>query len=107
MSLELTGQIAGYKQNPRQSNGKEWIEHVVGVTVPAVNGFEGQTDLVLVKLDKKHVDLGLGPLYQNLRGRSVRVPVYVRAFPTRGGAGYEFHLSGDGRPAELTPPKAG
>lgn len=102
-SLQLVGVIAGYKQNPKSTkDGREFLEHVIGVNVKRNNGFEDGNELVLVKLDKRHVDAGLGKLYSDLRGTEVAVPVYVRAFPSRAGAGYEFHLSEDGKPIQMT-----
>lgn len=93
--LFLVGKFAGFKQQSGTSRttNQPYTLHYIGIEVPVENGFSGETRFIDVQVPTALINSGLMAKLQPLIGKTVSCSVYVRAYPTRGGAGYSFNLS--------------
>lgn len=101
--LFLSGRYAGYnsRSGRNSTTGEAWTLHFIGVEVPKAGGFPGETMVHPVQLSRDHVNSGLLSNLQQFEGKHVSLSVYVRAFPNRGGAAYQFNLSSDKDPIQV------
>lgn len=93
--LFLVGKFAGFKQQSGTSrtSNQPYTLHYIGIEIPVENGFSGETRFVDVQVSTSLINSGLMNKLQPLIGKTVSCAVYVRAYPTRGGAGFGFNLS--------------
>ncbi|OKN68453.1 hypothetical protein AM433_006785 [Pseudomonas aeruginosa] len=85
-------------------NGQQQItEHSVLVQVEQPNKFGLiEQKVIAVRISKRHMDGGLNNAWNQQKGKTVSVPVFVQAWASRAGnAGFDFWLSGDGLPLQL------
>jgi hypothetical protein len=103
MSLALLGLCHGYHSNQRTVGQNQFTDHVVLVEVEQLNQFGiPEVKTVQVKLSKKHMEQGLNNVWNQLKGKTVSVPVFVGAWASKAGnAGFDLRLSGDGKPMNL------
>jgi len=93
--LTVQGVYIGSRVVPYGSEGKSRIE--LGIQTQRIGGF-GQSiaDTISVRVPASRIsDVGA---WGDLMGQIVSVPVYVRAYPSRAGAGYSYWLESDGSP---------
>lgn len=93
--LFLVGKFAGFKQQSGTSRTthQPYTLHYIGIEIPVENGFSGETRFIDVQVSTSLINSGLMNKLQPLIGKTVSCSVYVRAFPSRAGAGYSFNLS--------------
>lgn len=101
--LALIGVCHGYHVNSRQFNGNTFQDHLIVLEVEQINQFgitENKT--VTVKVGKKLVEQGVTNIYNQLKTKQISVPVFVGAWASKSGnAGFDYWLSGDGKPLNL------
>jgi hypothetical protein len=91
--LVLAGSLVGYKEEERKGNdGQPWKQLFVGIEIPVTNGYKGETKVIDVQVPDRLQNAQLFDLINKLINKPVLVKAYVRAFPTRAGAGYGFNL---------------
>lgn len=105
--LALIGLCQGYHSAPKDIRGPNGpttiVEHSILITVQEPNKY-GMVDEKIkeVRLSKKHMDAGIDKLWNQLRDKQVSVPVFVQTWASsKGNSGYDFWLSGDGKPLAL------
>jgi hypothetical protein len=105
--LVLAGSLVGYKEEDRKGNdGKPWKQLFLGIEIPVSNGYKGETQFVDVQVPERFQNAQLFDLVNKLLNTPVLVKTYVRAFPTRAGAGYGFNLdAGDSSLDEVIMPQ--
>ena len=92
--LFLIGTLKGFLEDHRTGNdGNPWVRHFVGIELPKPNGFPGETEVVRAQVPRDLVSQGITGKYESLIGKQVRADVWVRAYPTRGGAGFSYNLA--------------
>ena len=103
MSLVLLGLCHGYHSNQRTVGQNQFTDHVVLVEVEQLNQFGiPEVKTVQVKLSKKHMEQGLNNAWNQLKGKTVSVPVFVGAWASKAGnPGYDLWLAGDGKPLNI------
>lgn len=78
---------------------KDWH---IGIAVPKENGFEGETEIVAVKVKDDFQAAGMLKVFSDLKGKPVMLPVKPFAYAqSRGGgdsAAISWQLAGDGQP---------
>lgn len=101
--LSLTGICRGLKSDVKMINNVQIREVHLGIEQVVQNGYAGQTEIVDVRFDKRHVDAGLQAKFEQLVGFEISVPVYVRPWSSKNGrTGYALHLSGEGLPFDVS-----
>jgi len=98
--LKIQGTVKGVKTEtiPGRDGKPDFEKHFVGFEVPKPNGFEGEMVVEKVQISREQVNKGLMAKYENIRGQKVEADVFINAFATRSGAGYQLFLSGSGQP---------
>lgn len=101
--LKIQGVIKGVKTEIiNGSQGRpDFEKSFVGFEVPKPNGFDGEMVVEKVQISRDQVKQGVMAKYENIKGQNVTADVFINAFATRGGAGYQLFLSGDGSPRAL------
>lgn len=76
---------------------KDWH---IGIAVPKDGGFDGETEVVAVKVNDKYQAAGLLHVYADLKGKKVMVPIKPFPYANRSGdsASISWQLAGDGQP---------
>lgn len=91
--LSLKGVWKGILDDRRQNrDGETYVQHYGGVEVPKVNGFPGETEVIRVQVPKALISEGINGKTQPLVDKQVECFVWVRAYPTRAGAGFGYYL---------------
>ncbi len=99
--LVLAGSLVGYKEDERKGNdGQPWKQLFIGIEVPVSNGYKGQMQVIDVQVPERFQNAQFFDLVNKLLNKSVLVKAYVRAFPTRSGAGFGFNLDVGDNPLE-------
>jgi hypothetical protein len=103
MALVLLGLCHGYNSNQRQVGDKSFTDHQILVEVEQLNQYGiPEVKTIAVKLSKKHMEQGLNNAWNQLKGKTVSVPVFVGAWASKAGnAGYDLWLAGDGKPLNI------
>lgn len=104
MSLVLLGLCHGFYSNNRTVGQNTFTDNVVLVEVEQVNQFGiNENKTVQVMLSKKQMEQGLNNVWNQLKGKTVAVPVFVSSWASKSGSsvGYDLRLSGDGKPLNL------
>jgi hypothetical protein len=103
MSLLLLGLCHGFNSNTRTVGQNTFTDNQVLVEVEQLNQYGiPEVKTVAVKLSKKHVEMGIGNVWNQLKGKQVSVPVFVGAWASKAGnAGFDLWLSGDGKPMNV------
>ncbi|MGZ9668290.1 DNA-binding protein [Pseudomonas sp. MDT2-39-1] len=108
--LTLTGLCHGFHTDNRTVGQNTFTENLILLEVQDVNQYGlPEVKTLKVKLSKKNMELGLNNVWNQYKGKAVSVPVFVAAWASKAGnAGFDFYLSGDGKPQnfEITPSKA-
>ncbi|KFZ29719.1 hypothetical protein IDAT_01040 [Pseudidiomarina atlantica] len=91
----LAGRLVGTRIDQRPGkDGQPWIRHFLGIEVPVVNGFPGQTDVQEVQVSEKIMNAAFHTAIEKLTGKDVFVVVYPRVYATKNGnAGMQYNLS--------------
>ena len=91
--LSLKGVWKGILENRRTNNdGQAYVQHFGGIEVPKMNGFPGETEVIRVQVPKDLVSQGIMGKTSSLIDKQVECFIWVRAYPTRAGAGYGYYL---------------
>lgn len=103
MSLVLLGLCHGYHSNKRTVGANEFTDHVILVEVEDLNQFGiPEVKTVQVKLSKAQMDGGFNNLWNQHKGKTVAVPVFVSPWASKAGnAGHDLRLAGDGKPLNV------
>lgn len=103
MSLVLLGLCHGFHSNTRQFNGNTFVDNQVLVEVEQTNRYGiAEVKTVPVKISKAHMEQGIQHLWDQQKGKTVAVPVFVAPWASKSGnAGFDFILAGDGKPEQL------
>ncbi|MDG9858487.1 hypothetical protein N7403_31945 [Pseudomonas nitroreducens] len=103
MSLVLLGLCHGFHSNKREFNGNTFIDNQVLIEIEQTNRYGiAEVKTVAVKLSKAHIEQGIQHLWDQQKGKTVAVPVFVSPWASKAGnAGYDLILSGDGKPEQL------
>lgn len=98
--LKIEGIVKGVKtETISETGGKpDFEKHYIGIEMPKPNGFDGETIVEKIQISRDQFNRGVYQKYGELKGQRVEAPVFVNAFQTRNGAGYQLFLSGDGLP---------
>lgn len=106
--LALIGLCHGFNTNTRQVGQNTFTDNQVLIEVEQTNQYGlPEVKTVAVKLSKKHMELGMNNVWNQLKGKQVSVPVFVGAWASKAGnAGYDLWLSGDGKPLNIQLVKA-
>lgn len=105
--LALIGLCQGYYLNQKEirgQNGPTTIsEHSVLIMVEESNKYGiVEQKIKEIRLSKKHMEGGLNHLWDQLKGKQVSVPVFIQSWASKAGnSGYDYWLSGDGKPLNL------
>ncbi|MNZ53305.1 hypothetical protein D3C78_711790 [compost metagenome] len=106
--LAMIGLCHGFHSNVRTVGSNNFTDNLLLIEVETTNQYgipEVKTEKI--KLSKKHMELGVNNLWNQLKGKQVSVPVFVQAWASKAGnAGYDLWLSGDGRPLNIQAVKA-
>lgn len=104
--LLLVGECLGCKSEQKSFKDKVTGENkvfndvVLGVKIPKHNGFDGDTETVIVNLSKTQIDAKLHDLLDDLKGKILTFSVSQEAWSTAKSSGIRTRLSGDGKPLE-------
>lgn len=105
--LALLGLCQGYYSNAKEIRGQNGpttiTEHSILIMVEEPNKY-GMVEQKIkeVRLSKKHMDGGMNNLWNQLKDKQVVVPVFVQTWASKtGNSGYDYWLSGDGKPLPL------
>jgi len=97
--LALIGKFEGIRQRQvtNRTTGEVTSFSEAGFTTVVENGFGGSAEeLTLVQLTKAQIAEGVGGKLAQYIGKTIAVPVWVRAYPLNGGkAGNNFYLAND------------
>lgn len=106
--LALIGLCHGFNTNTRTVGQNIFTDNQVLIEVEQTNQYGlPEVKTVAVKLSKKHMELGLNNVWNQLKGKQVSVPVFVGAWASKAGnAGYDLWLSGEGKPLNIQLVKA-
>lgn len=106
--LALIGLCHGFNTNTRTVHQNTFTDNQVLIEVEQTNQYGlPEVKTVAVKLSKKHMELGLNNVWNQLKGKQVSVPVFVGAWASKAGnAGYDLWLSGEGKPLNIQLVKA-
>jgi len=98
--LLLIGFCQGYFCETRQVRDNSITEHSVLVQTTVTNKFGLQEEkFIQVRLSKKHMESGINNVWNQLKDKQVAVPVFVQPWASKAGnAGFDYWLSGDGKP---------
>lgn len=101
--LALIGLCRGFHTNTRTVGTNTFIDNSVLIEVEQANQYGlNETKTIAVKLSKKHMESGMNNLWGQYNGKQVSVPVFVSAWASKSGnAGFDYWLSGDGKPLNL------
>ena len=101
--LVLIGLCHGYHSNIRTVGQNSYTDHLLLLEVEQVNQFGiAENKTIQVKLSKKHMEQGVNNVWNQLKGKQVSCPVFVSAWSSKSGnAGFDFWLSGDGKPVNV------
>ena len=103
----VVGQCVGLKSKDKppalnkatgvMESKKDWH---VGIAVAKENGFEGETEIVAVKIGDAFQEAGMLKVYTDFKGKPVMLPVKPFAYSQRGGdsAAISWQLAGEGQP---------
>lgn len=104
--LYLTGKLVGHRSitGTSQKDGSAYTLNFVGLSMPVLDGYAGQTHVVDVQLNDNVLrDNPLGNIaptffaaVDKLVGKNVSIAVYIRAYPNRGGAAYSYNVAAAG-----------
>lgn len=107
MSSYIVGTCIGLKSKQKppvldKATGQMVVptEWHLGIAIPKENGFEGETEVIAVKVNDKMQAAGLLAVYTGLKGKEVMIPVRPFPYSMRGGdnAAISWQLAGDGQP---------
>lgn len=94
--LFLIGKLVGYRQVAgvsKKTNQPYTIDYI-GVSVPRPDGFGGeQENIMQVQIPRKAMESGILNHVNQHKDKLCMVGVFVTAYGTAGGAGYQFLLS--------------
>lgn len=101
--LALIGLCRGFHTNTRTVGQNTFVDNSVLVEVEQPNQYGlVETKTIAVKLSKRHMELGMNNMWNQYNGKQVSVPVFVSAWASKSGsAGFDYWLSGDGKPLNL------
>jgi hypothetical protein len=101
--LALIGLCHGFNTNTRTVGQNTFTDNQVLIEVEQTNQYGiPEVKTVAVKLSKKHMELGLNNVWNQLKGKQVSIPVFVGAWASKAGnAGYDLWLSGEGKPLNI------
>jgi len=103
MSLVLLGLCHGFHTNTRTVGANTFVDNQVLVEVEQLNQYGiAEVKTIAVKLSKKHVEQGMGNVWNQYKGKTVAVPVFIGAWASKAGnAGFDHWLAGDGKPMNV------
>ncbi|MCY1279467.1 hypothetical protein D9M68_328010 [compost metagenome] len=103
MSLILIGLCHGFHTHTREFNGNKFVDNQVLVEIEQQNQYGiAEVKTVAVKVSKKHMEQGINHLWDQLKGKTVAVPVFVAPWASKSGnTGFDLILSGDGKPEQI------
>lgn len=103
MSLVLLGLCHGFHTKSRQFNDNTFVDNQILIEVEQLNQYGiAEVKTVVVKLSKAHMEQGIQHLWDQHKGKTVAVPVFVSPWASKAGnAGFDLILSGDGKPEQL------
>lgn len=103
MSLLLLGLCHGFHTKPRQVGTNTFTDNQVLIEVEQINQYGiPEVKTVVVKLSKAHMEQGMNHLWDQQKGKTVAVPVFVAPWASKAGnAGFDLFLAGDGKPEQL------
>lgn len=98
--LTITGLCHGFHTDNRTVGQNTFTENLILLEVQDTNQYGlPEVKTVKVKLSKKNMDAGLNNVWSQYKGKAVAVPVFVVPWASKAGnAGFDFYLSGDGKP---------
>lgn len=104
--LLLVGECLGCKSEQKSftdkvsGQSKVFEEVMLGIKIPKHNGFDGDTETVVVNLSKSQIDAKLSELLNGLKGKILTFSVYQEAWSSAKNVGIRTKLSGNGLPLE-------
>lgn len=103
MSLVLLGLCHGFHTHTRIHGQNTFVDNQILVEIEQQNQYGiPEVKTVAVKVSKKHMEQGINHLWDQLKGKTVSVPVFVAPWSSKAGnAGYDLILSGDGKPEQV------
>ncbi|MCQ4285802.1 hypothetical protein NA633_22180 [Pseudomonas stutzeri] len=110
--LALIGLCRGFHTSTRTVRENTFVDNSILVEVDQPNQYGlNETKTIAIKLSKRNMEAGLNNLWTQFNGKQVSVPVFVVGWASKAGnAGFDYWLSGDGKPLNLqlaqTAPKA-
>lgn len=91
--LSFKGVYKGILENRRtNADGQPYVQHFAGIEVPKINGFPGETEIIRIQVPKQAIEQGIIGKNQPLEDKQVECFIWVRAYPTRAGAGFGYYL---------------
>lgn len=93
--LFLRGTFLGMRQvnGTSQKTNEAYTLTYFGIETPKENGFDGETLVHQIQISRDLLNSGITRNIDSMIGKQVIAEVYVRAFPTRGGASYQLNLA--------------
>lgn len=93
--LFLRGKFLGMlqKSGVSKKTNEAYTLTYFGLETPKENGFPGETIVHEIQVNRELLNQGITRNLDSWINKEVTLEVYVRAFPTKGGAGYSFNLS--------------
>lgn len=102
----IFGKMAGYNSTSRQYQGREIVNHEIGVQIESTNQYGMiETQTINIRMPQSLINQTMISQYQGMAGKDVAVPVWISAYTGRTGANFQYNLDSK-KAIELVKPAA-